>query len=276
MRILVTGGAGYIGSHAVRLFLARGHDVWVYDNLVDGPSRGRAGRAADRRRPGRDAAARSGAGRTPHRGGGAFRRLRLRRRIGAATRPSITRTTSSTRSTCSTPCAGSASSDSSSPAPAPPTACPRRCRSPRTSRSKPINPYGNTKLAVERALADYAAAYGWGFAALRYFNAAGASAGRRHRRGPRSGNASDPARASGDRWASGRRIEVFGTDYPTPDGTCIRDYIHVDDLAEAHLLALETLTAGQGAALQSRHRPGLQRARGDPHGGGSDRQERCR
>ena len=65
-------------------------------------------------------------------------------------------------------------------------------------------------------------------------------------------------------------VEIFGTDYPTPDGTCIRDYIHVDDLAEAHLLALEKLAAGAGLAVQRRHRHGLQRPRGDPDGGGGD------
>src|SRR5262249_18344367 len=105
---------------------------------------------------------------------------------------------------------------------------------------RPINPYGAGKLAVERALSDYAPAYGWGFTALRYFNAAGAtpdgSIGEDH----------DPEThlipliiqtTLGQRSA----IEIFGTDYPTPDGTCIRDYIHVDDLAEAHLLALEKL-----------------------------------
>ncbi len=105
---------------------------------------------------------------------------------------------------------------------------------------KPINPYGNTKLAVERALADYARAYHWGFAALRYFNAAGASPD------GAIGEDHDPEThliplvlqaALGLRPA----VTVFGTDYPTPDGTCIRDYVHVDDLAEAHLLALEAL-----------------------------------
>lgn len=107
----------------------------------------------------------------------------------------------------------------------------------------PINPYGATKLMVERIFKDYAAAYGLKFAVLRYFNAAGA----------------DPDGEIGE-WhnpethliplvldaASGAResIKVFGTDYPTPDGTCVRDYIHVYDLATAHLLALEHLNHG--------------------------------
>src|SRR5262249_9748365 len=110
---------------------------------------------------------------------------------------------------------------------------------------RPINPYGDGKLAVERALADYAAAYGWGYAALRYFNAAGASPD------GTIGEDHDPETHLIPlvlQVALGRRphIEVFGTDYPTPDGTCIRDYIHVDDLAEAHLRALERLQRGQG------------------------------
>jgi UDP-glucose 4-epimerase len=110
---------------------------------------------------------------------------------------------------------------------------------------KPINPYGQAKLAVERALADYAQAYGWGYAALRYFNASGASPdgdiGEDH--SPETHLIPLIIQA-----ALGRKphIEIFGTDYPTPDGTCIRDYIHVDDLADAHLLALEKLTAGAG------------------------------
>ncbi|PWL71983.1 MAG: UDP-glucose 4-epimerase GalE [Clostridiales bacterium] len=107
----------------------------------------------------------------------------------------------------------------------------------------PINPYGATKLMVERIFKDYAAAYGLKFAVLRYFNAAGA----------------DPEGEIGE-WhqpethliplvldaAAGVResIQVFGTDYPTPDGTCVRDYIHVYDLATAHLLALEHLNRG--------------------------------
>src|SRR5439155_17757102 len=109
---------------------------------------------------------------------------------------------------------------------------------------KPINPYGWSKLLVEQALSDYARAYSWGYAALRYFNAAGAAAdgsiGEDHT--PETHLIPLVIQA-----VLGQRphIEIFGTDYPTPDGTCIRDYIHVDDLAEAHLLALEKLAPGQ-------------------------------
>ena len=110
----------------------------------------------------------------------------------------------------------------------------------------PVNPYGATKLMVERIFKDYHAAYGLEFVVLRYFNAAGA----------------DPDGEIGESHnpethliplvldaASGKRadIKVFGTDYDTPDGSCIRDYVHVTDLASAHLLALHHLEAGRGS-----------------------------
>ena len=109
----------------------------------------------------------------------------------------------------------------------------------------PINPYGRTKLTVEHVLADYEKAYGLRSVCLRYFNAAGA----------------DPEGQLGERHepethliplvlqaASGRRphIGVFGRDYDTPDGTCIRDYIHIEDLCSAHWLALQSLMNGAG------------------------------
>lgn len=106
----------------------------------------------------------------------------------------------------------------------------------------PINPYGRTKLICELMLRDHAAAYGLHFAALRYFNAAGADLG------GELGEHHDPEthliplalRAA----AGGAPLQVFGTDYPTPDGTCIRDYIHVSDLARAHVLAVSHLLGG--------------------------------
>jgi UDP-glucose-4-epimerase GalE len=112
----------------------------------------------------------------------------------------------------------------------------------------PINPYGFTKLVIERALTDYSHAYGLGYAALRYFNASGAAAD------GTIGEDHDPEThliplvlqvALGQRDA----VEIFGTDYPTPDGTCIRDYIHVDDLATAHVAALEKLQPGMQLKL---------------------------
>jgi len=112
---------------------------------------------------------------------------------------------------------------------------------------RPLSPYGFTKMAFERILADYDAAFGIRSIALRYFNAAGA----------------DPECRAGERHDPethlipivlehllGRRpqISIFGTDYPTPDGTCVRDYIHVSDLAEAHVLAVRALEEGAASA----------------------------
>lgn len=111
------------------------------------------------------------------------------------------------------------------------------------SEQKPINPYGRTKLVFEQALEDYSQAYGLNFVALRYFNAAGA----------------DPAGELAERHepethlipralqaAAGRLdvLEIFGDDYDTPDGTCVRDYVHVSDLADAHVAAVRHLLAG--------------------------------
>jgi UDP-arabinose 4-epimerase len=107
----------------------------------------------------------------------------------------------------------------------------------------PINPYGKTKLMVEHVLADYAAAFGLNYVSLRYFNACGAD--------PEGdlGEWHDPETHLIPRAlmaAAGRipHLEVFGEDYETPDGTCIRDYIHVADLARAHVLAYEHLVKG--------------------------------
>jgi UDP-glucose 4-epimerase len=111
----------------------------------------------------------------------------------------------------------------------------------------PISPYGSSKLMTEWMLRDAAAAHGFGYVALRYFNVAGADpAGRSGQSTP---NATHLIKVASELAVGKRkRIEVFGTDYPTPDGTCIRDYIHVADLVAAHLDALRHLRKG-GANL---------------------------
>jgi len=114
--------------------------------------------------------------------------------------------------------------------------------------TRPTNPYGTTKLTAEHMLGDAARAHGLAFSALRYFNAAGA-----HPERP-LGERHDPEThliplvlqvAAGKR----ERISILGTDYPTRDGTCVRDYVHVCDLAQAHLLALERLLAGKPGGI---------------------------
>jgi UDP-glucose 4-epimerase len=244
MHVLITGGAGYIGSHALRLFLARGHQAWAYDNLIHGhsqavpPGRLIKGELADAatleralRERGIEAvvhfAAFAYVGESVQQPERYYQNnfVATLALLAAMRRCGVGRIVFS--STCAT------------------YGVPERLPIVEESPQRPINPYGRAKLAVEWALADYAAAYGLGYAALRYFNAAGAS--------PAGdlGEDHDPEThliplalqvALGQRQA----IEVFGTDYPTPDGTCVRDYVHVEDLAEAHLLALERIAPGRG------------------------------
>jgi len=247
MRILVTGGAGYIGSHTVKLLLARGHDVRVLDNLVYGH---RAAVPADRLTvadladaPAVDQlflshrteavvhfAAFASVGESVKHPAKYWQNnvVNTLTLLDLCRRHGVKRFVfSSTAATYGVPETMPITEDTP---------------------QSPINPYGHSKLAVERALADYSAAYGLGYAALRYFNAAGAAAdgtiGEDHH--PESHLIPIVLQA-----AMGQRphIEVFGSDYPTPDGTCVRDYIHVDDLAEAHLLALEKAEDGKGLCL---------------------------
>ncbi len=247
MKVLVVGGAGYIGSHAVRLLARSGHDVWVYDNLCDGhPQAVPEGRLIDGQlsdRPRLVAAMReheidavmhfaafASVGESvvdpakyyQNNIVGTLNLLEAMREAG------VTRLVfSSTTATYGVP---------------------ERIPITEEEPQRPINPYGFSKLVIEQAMADYALAYELGYAALRYFNASGAS--------PDGdlGEDHDPEThliplvlqvALGQR----SHITIFGDDYPTPDGTCIRDYVHVDDLATAHLAALERLEPGNGIKL---------------------------
>jgi UDP-glucose 4-epimerase len=111
-----------------------------------------------------------------------------------------------------------------------------------TAPTRPTNPYGASKLAVDMMITSEAAAHGLGATSLRYFNVAGASGGQGERHSPETHIIPIALQV-----VAGTRpvFAVNGTDYPTPDGTCIRDYVHVDDLAEAHLLALHATTGGE-------------------------------
>ena len=258
MRVLVTGGAGYVGSHAAKLLSESGHDVVIVDNLAEGH------RAAVGKLPLVVADLLDQAAITEllkkhrieavmHFAAFAYVGVSVREPakyyhnniVGTLALLDAMRAADVRRIVFSSTCATYGI----------PTKVPIREDHPQ----EPINPYGFTKLAIERALADYSHAYGLGYAALRYFNASGAAAD------GTIGEDHDPEThliplvlqvALGQR----ESVDIFGTDYPTPDGTCVRDYIHVDDLASAHLLALEKLGDGTRLETEPRHRPGRERA----------------
>ena len=125
----------------------------------------------------------------------------------------------------------------------------------------PETPYGTTKLACEWMIREYARAFGFGFTLLRYFNASGADEDGEHGEHRRRESHLIPlvlATALGQR----DRLRIFGGRWPTRDGTCVRDYVHVEDLAQAHLLALEALQPGTGRAVLPWERDWDNRARG--------------
>jgi UDP-glucose-4-epimerase GalE len=241
MVVLVVGGAGYIGSHTARALRRAGHEVMIFDNLSTGHEFLAAGfelvkgdlldaAALARVLPRADAimhfAAHAYVGESVTNPKKYFRNnveggLSL---LNAALDAGVKTIIFS--STCAVY--------------GEPAKIPIEENSPRL----PVSPYGVSKLFFEQALEAYDRAYGLGFASLRYFNAAGAD------ESGEIGELHDPethlipltlAAAAG----LGRELEVFGSDYPTPDGTCIRDYIHVNDLADAHVKALEHLAAGK-------------------------------
>ncbi|MGE5553768.1 MAG: UDP-glucose 4-epimerase GalE [Betaproteobacteria bacterium] len=242
MRVLVTGGAGYIGSHAVKALRAAGHEVIVVDNLSRGHRPAVAGvpliEADLLDRPALDwLLAEHPVEAVLH-----FAALSLvgesQQRPGRYALNNVAGTVTLLEAMVAAGCRLLVFSSTAAVYGAPPTM-------PITEDYPldPTNTYGETKLFVERMLRRFDAAHGLRSISLRYFNAAGADPD------GELGEDHDPEThliplvletALGQRPA----IEVFGTDYPTPDGTCLRDYVHVSDLAEAHLLALEALAAG--------------------------------
>jgi UDP-glucose 4-epimerase len=247
MKILVSGGAGYVGSHTARLLVQAGHDVWVYDNLVAGhrqaAPKGRLiqGDLSDRAKL-EDVLREKQIEAVFH-----FAAFAL---VGESVsdpakyyQNNVVCTLSLLEAMRATGVKNIIFSSTTAT-----YGVPDQIPISESERQDPINPYGFTKLVIERALADYATAYGFAYAALRYFNAAGAS--------PAGdiGEDHDPEShlipivlqvALGQR----DKITIYGDDYPTPDGTCIRDYVHVDDLGQAHMLALDRLEPGQGICV---------------------------
>jgi UDP-glucose-4-epimerase GalE len=241
VNILVTGGAGYVGSACLRYILSKGHDALAYDNLIQGHReavpdgrliQGDIGDTPMLIRTMRELhadavmhfAAATCVGESVENPeyhyrnniGGTLSLLNAMREAG------VRRLLFS--STCAT------------------YGLNPRLPMDETALQDPCSPYARTKLTVEWMIRDFARAYGLGFTLLRYFNAAGASPDGRHGEDHHPENHIIPLVlqvALGTR----PRILMFGNDYPTPDGTCIRDYVHVDDLATAHVLAIEATTS---------------------------------
>ena len=247
LSVLVTGGAGYIGSHAAKALARAGYRVIVFDNLVAGHREAVKygelveGDIAD------TAAVRAALDRFQV---DAVMHFAAYLDVGESVRDPIKYYRNNVVGAVSVLDAMAAQSvkafvfSSTCATYGEPIDTPIA----ETHPQRPINSYGESKLAVERALPHFERAYGIHFVALRYFNAAGAD--------PDGEIGEDHApeihiipRAI-DATTGGPGLQVFGDDYPTPDGTCLRDYIHVSDLASAHVLALESIVrTGTSAAF---------------------------
>ncbi len=245
MKVVVTGGAGYIGSHVVRQLISRGDDVLVLDNLSNG-HRESVGTA---RLEVMDLADNAGLNRVLREfQPAAVMHFAAFIEVGESVQNPLKYYRNNTANglallaACKDAGVEKFIFSSSAAVYGTPETVPIR----NTASLHPINPYGFSKLFMEQALRDLSASTDFRFVALRYFNAAGA----------------DPSGEIGEshnpeshliplvlKAASGERgnIKIFGTDYSTLDGTCVRDYVHVNDLADAHLKALDYLK-GSGAS----------------------------
>jgi UDP-glucose-4-epimerase GalE len=240
MKVLVIGGAGYIGSHTARVLRKHGHEAIIYDNLSTGyESLAKGfelviGDIADTVKL-RTVMNRVDA--VMHFAAYAYvgesvrdPRKYFRNNVEAALNLLNTCVDAGVRSfVFSSTCAV--------------YGVPSKVPITEDAIRQPINPYGISKLFLENALEAYSPAYGLRYASLRYFNASGADEsgeiGELHN--PETHLIPLALSATG---TSSSPLQIFGTDYPTPDGTCIRDYIHVNDLAEAHVLALGRVAKG--------------------------------
>lgn len=248
MNIFVTGGAGYVGSHCVKRLLAAGHAVTVYDNLVHGHRDAVDPRAALIEGDLADGPRLSGLlgdGRYD-----AVMHFAAYVDVGQSVRQPLRyyrNNVAHTINLLEAMQAGGVRSfvfSSTCAVYGVPDEVPLR----EDMDTRPISPYGASKLVVEWMLRDCAAAWGLGSIALRYFNASGAaddgSIGEDHE--PEIHLIPVVLEVA---LAKRPHVKVFGTDYPTPDGTCIRDYVHVEDLAEAHLRAVESVRPATAVAL---------------------------
>ncbi len=243
MRLLVTGGAGYIGGAFVRNALAAGHEVTVLDNLSTGhrdavPEAARFVEGDIRQRDRVDELL-AGSEAVVH-----FAALSIvsdsiadpvgyyRENLGGFLALMEAVAESPVRKLIFSSSAAVYGAGEGRPF---------KEDDPR----RPVNPYGGTKLAIEETLEHVAPGLDLDFASLRYFNAAGGLDDHGERHDPETHLIPLALEAA----ASGGELGLFGTDYPTPDGTCIRDYIHLEDLAAAHLKALEALGDGLRTAL---------------------------
>jgi UDP-glucose 4-epimerase len=240
VKLLVTGGAGYIGSIVSRQLLGAGHDIVVLDSLERGHRAAVAPEARFVHEDLRDAGAVRDAVSQGFDGVLHFAALALvgesvshperyyhANVVGTMNLLDAMRDTGVPRLVFSSTCAVYGQPDEvpiSESAP-----------------YRPTSAYGASKLAVDLMIGDYCRAHGLGAVSLRYFNVAGASGEIGEDHYPETHLIPNVLRT-----AQGRNphVEVFGTDYPTPDGTAIRDYIHIEDLSDAHLLALDGTTGG--------------------------------
>jgi UDP-glucose 4-epimerase len=243
MKVLVTGGAGYIGSVVAAQLIAAGHEVTVLDDLSTGYADAVPAGAFFVKGTLRDCAAEVLADGTE-----AVLHFAAKSLVGESVAEPARYWSANLGSTLALLEAmreiGVRTIVFSSTAAV--YGEPERTPITETDPTRPTSPYGASKLAVDTALAEFARLYGFGAVSLRYFNVAGAQ---RAADGTWLGERHNPEThlmpavlASA---AAGRRVQIFGDDYPTPDGTCIRDYIHVTDLADAHLLALGACRPGQ-------------------------------
>jgi len=248
MRILVTGGAGYIGSHAVKALGRAGHEICVFDNLSTGHEwavlSGKLVRGDLEDRAAINSVLREF---RPE----AVMHFAAYIQVEESVREPLKYYRNNVANSLNLLEAMRANGvgrfiySSTAAVYGIPEHIPVR----ETAPLLPINPYGMTKVMIERVLEDLAAATDFRYVALRYFNVAGADPG------GELGQAYREAthlitRALKTAHGEFAKLYIYGTDYPTPDGTCIRDYIHVDDLAEAHVQALDHLFGtGQSAVM---------------------------